>query len=324
MITRKAGPALAAGCAFVCKPASETPLSALALAVLAERGGVPPGVFSVVTGSAREIGAEMTSNPIVRAVTFTGSTDIGRLLMAQCAPTVKRVGLELGGNAPFIVFDDADIEAAVSGAIASKYRNAGQTCVCTNRILVQEHVYEVFAQKLVDAVRYLNVGDGREAGVHIGPLINPAALSKTAEHIDDAISHGAKVMVGGKRHGLGGNFFEPTVIRDVTPAMKIAREETFGPVAPLFKFATEDEAIAMANDTEFGLACYFYTRDIGRVWRVAEALEYGMVGINAGIISTEVAPFGGVKQSGIGREGSRHGVEEYVDIKYMLMAGLGR
>jgi len=322
MIARKAGPALAAGCAFVCKPASETPLSALALAALAERAGIPAGVFNVVTGPAREIGAEMTANPIVRALTFTGSTEIGRLLMAQCAPTIKRVGLELGGNAPFLVFDDADLDAAVAGAVLSKFRNAGQTCVCTNRFLVQAGVYDAFAQKLETAVRALTVGDGRAAGVQIGPLINAAALAKTAEHIADAVAKGATVSVGGARHALGGNFFQPTLIRDATRAMKIAREETFGPVAPLFKFTTEAEAIAMANDTEFGLACYFYTRDIGRVWRVGEALDYGMVGVNAGLISTEVAPFGGVKQSGVGREGSRHGIEEYVEIKYLLMGGL--
>jgi succinate-semialdehyde dehydrogenase / glutarate-semialdehyde dehydrogenase len=324
MITRKAAPALAAGCAFVCKPAGETPLSALALAVLAHRAGIPAGVFNVITGSARDIGAEMTSNPMVRAVTFTGSTEIGRLLMAQCAPSIKRLGLELGGNAPFIVFDDADLDAAVAGAIASKYRNAGQTCVCTNRFLVQAGIYDRFAEKLAQVVSAMEVGDGRKGSVQIGPLINPAAVAKTKEHIDDAVARGARIVVGGKPHKLGGNFFEPTVLCDVTRDAIIAREETFGPVAPLFKFADETEAIAMANDTEFGLACYFYTRDIGRVWRVGEALEYGMVGINAGIISTEVAPFGGIKQSGFGREGSRHGVDEYVNIKYMLMSGLDR
>jgi succinate-semialdehyde dehydrogenase/glutarate-semialdehyde dehydrogenase len=322
MITRKAGPALAAGCAFVCKPASETPLSALALAELAERAGIPAGVFSVITGSAREIGAEMTSNPIVRALTFTGSTEIGSLLMAQCAPTVKRLGLELGGNAPFIVFDDADLDAAVAGAMISKYRNAGQTCVCANRLLVQEGVYDAFAEKLAVAVKNLKVGDGVDNGVTTGPLINSAAVKKVEEHIADAIAKGAKVTVGGK--SLGGNFFEPTLLRDVTTEMAVAREETFGPVAPLFKFKTEEEAIAMANNTEFGLACYFYTRDIGRVWRVGEALEYGMVGINEGIISTAEAPFGGVKQSGVGREGSHHGMEEYIEMKYMLMGGLGK
>ncbi len=321
MITRKAGPALAAGCAFVVKPAGETPLSALALAELGERAGLPPGIFSVITGSAREIGAEMTANPIVRGLTFTGSTEVGRVLMAQCAPTIKKLGLELGGNAPFIVFDDADLDAAVLGAMASKYRNAGQTCVCANRLLVQDGVYDAFAAKLADAVTKLKVGDGFEAGVTTGPLINEAAVAKVKEHVADAVSKGAKVVVGGK--ALGGNFFEPTVLSDVTPEMAVAREETFGPVAPLFRFTTEDEAIAMANATEFGLACYFYARDIGRVWRVAEALECGMVGINEGIISTAEAPFGGVKASGIGREGSRHGVEEYVEIKYLLMGGLG-
>jgi succinate-semialdehyde dehydrogenase/glutarate-semialdehyde dehydrogenase len=322
MITRKAGPALAAGCAFVCKPASETPLSALAMAELAHRAGIPAGVFSVITGSAREIGAEMTGNPIVRALTFTGSTEIGRLLMAQCAPTIKKLGLELGGNAPFIVFDDADLDAAVAGAMISKYRNAGQTCVCANRILVQEGVYDKFAEKLAVAVKNLKVGDGVEAGITTGPLINKAAVAKVQEHIADAISKGAKLVVGGK--SLGGNFFEPTLLRDVTTDMAVAREETFGPVAPLFKFKTEEEAITMANNTEFGLACYFYTRDIGRVWRVGEALDYGMVGINEGIISTAEAPFGGMKQSGIGREGSHHGVEEYLEMKYMLMGGLGK
>jgi succinate-semialdehyde dehydrogenase/glutarate-semialdehyde dehydrogenase len=321
MITRKAGPALAAGCTFVCKPASETPLSALAIAELAERAGMPPGVFQVITGSAREIGAEMTANPIVKALTFTGSTEIGRQLMAQCAPTIKKVGLELGGNAPFIVFDDADLDQAVQGAMASKYRNAGQTCVCANRLLVQEGVYDAFAAKLAEAVKKLKVGDGVENGVTTGPLINKAAVAKVQEHIEDAVKHGAKLVTGGK--ALGGNFFEPTLLRDVTDKMLVAREETFGPVAPLFKFKTEEEAIEMANNTEFGLACYFYTRDIGRVWRVAEGLEYGMVGINEGIISTAEAPFGGVKESGIGREGSHHGVEEYVEMKYMLMGGLG-
>ena len=321
MITRKAGPALAAGCAFVCKPAEETPLSALAVAELAERAGIPKGVFSVLTGDAPEIGREMTANPIVRGLTFTGSTEVGRLLYAQCAPTIKKLGLELGGNAPFIVFDDADLDAAVVGAMASKYRNAGQTCVCANRILVQDGVYDAFAAKLAEAVRGLKVGDGAEAGVTTGPLINRAAVAKVKEHIDDALAKGAKLVLGGK--ALGGNFFEPTVLANVTPNMAVAREETFGPVAPLFRFKAEDEAIEMANATEFGLACYFYARDIGRVWRVAEGLEYGMVGINEGIISTAEAPFGGVKESGIGREGSRHGVEEYLEMKYLLMGGLG-
>ena len=304
------------------KPASETPYSALALAELADRAGIPAGVFSVITGSAREIGAEMTSSKTVRALTFTGSTEIGAMLMAQCAPTIKKVGLELGGNAPFIVFDDADLDAAVAGAMASKYRNAGQTCVCANRILVQEGVYDRFAEKLAEAVKKLKVGNGTEQGVTTGPLINKAAVAKVQEHIADAVKKGGKVVIGGKP--LGGNFFEPTLIRDVTADMAVAREETFGPVAPLFKFKTEEEAIAMANDTEFGLACYFYARDIGRVWRVAEGLEYGMVGINEGIISTAEAPFGGVKESGLGREGSHHGVEEYLEMKYMLMGGLGK
>jgi succinate-semialdehyde dehydrogenase / glutarate-semialdehyde dehydrogenase len=320
MITRKAGPALAAGCTFVCKPAAETPLSALALAELAERAGIPAGVFSVITGKASEIGGEMTSNPIVKALTFTGSTEIGRMLMAQCAPTVKRVGLELGGNAPFIVFDDADLDAAVAGAIVSKYRNNGQTCVCANRILVQEGVYDAFATKLAVAVGKLKVGNGVSDGVTTGPLINAAAVKKVEEHIADAVAKGGKIALGGK--SLGGNFFEPTIITHVTAAMALAREETFGPLAPLFKFKTEEEAIAMANDTEFGLACYFYTRDIGRVWRVAEGLDYGMVGINEGIISTAEVPFGGMKESGIGREGSSHGMDEYVELKYMLMGGL--
>jgi succinate-semialdehyde dehydrogenase/glutarate-semialdehyde dehydrogenase len=324
MITRKAGPALAAGCSFVCKPAGETPLSALALAELGERAGVPRGVFNVITGAAKEIGAEMTSNPDVRCLTFTGSTEIGKLLMAQCASTVKKVGLELGGNAPFIVFDDADLDAAVSGAMASKFRNAGQTCVCANRILVQEGVYDAFAAKLAEAVKKLKVGNGIEEGVTTGPLINAAAVKKVVEHIQDALAKGGKLVTGGKPHELGGNFFQPTLLRDVTRDMAVAREETFGPVAPLFRFKTEQEAIEMANATEFGLACYFYTRDIGRVWRVAEGLEYGIVGINEGIISAAEAPFGGVKESGIGREGSHHGVEEYLEIKYMLMGGLGQ
>ena len=324
MFTRKAGPALAAGCAFVCKPAAETPYSALALAELAERAGIPAGVFSVITGPAREIGGELTSNPVVRALSFTGSTEIGKLLMQQCASTVKKVGLELGGNAPFIVFDDADLDAAVAGAMASKYRNAGQTCVCANRLLVQDGVYDAFAEKLVAAVAKLNVGDGTQDGVTTGPLINQAAVAKVKEHVADALAKGAKVLIGGKPHALGGNFYEPTLLRDVTKDMLIQREETFGPVAPLFRFKTEEEAIQMANDTEFGLACYFYTRDIGRIWRVGEALEYGIVGINEGIISTAEAPFGGVKESGIGREGSSHGMEEYVEMKYMLMGGLGK
>jgi succinate-semialdehyde dehydrogenase / glutarate-semialdehyde dehydrogenase len=320
MITRKAGAALAAGCAMVVKPAAETPLSALAMAELGARAGIPAGVFSVLTGSAKDIGAEMTSNPIVRGLTFTGSTEIGRLLMAQCAPTIKKMGLELGGNAPFIVFDDADLDAAVLGAMASKYRNNGQTCVCANRLYVQAGVYDAFAAKLAVAVAKLKVGNGTEDGVTTGPLINPAAVKKVEEHIADALAKGGKLAAGGK--AMGGNFFEPTIITGVTANMAIAREETFGPVAPLFKFSTEAEVIELANNTEFGLACYFYTRDIGRVWRVGEALEYGMIGINEGIISTAEAPFGGFKQSGLGREGSSHGMEEYLEVKYMLMGGL--
>ena len=324
MITRKVSPALAAGCTIVAKPASETPLSAFALAVLAERAGVPAGVFNVITGAAREIGGELTSNPIVRVVTFTGSTEIGKVLMEQCASTVKKVHLELGGNAPFIVFDDADLDAAVQGAMASKYRNAGQTCVCANRILVQDGVYDTFAEKLASEVLKLKTGQGTEVGVTQGPLINPAAVEKVEEHVSDALSQGAKIVVGGDRHELGGNFFQPTVLANVTTKMLITHEETFGPVAPLFRFSTEEEAIEMANDTPFGLASYFYTRDIGRVWRVAEALEYGIIGINEGIISTEVAPFGGVKESGLGREGSHLGIEEFVEPKYMLMGGLDK
>ena len=320
MITRKAGASLAAGCAMVVKPAAETPFSALAIAELGARAGIPAGVFSVITGKASEIGAEMCANPIVRGVTFTGSTEIGRMLMAQCAPTIKKMGLELGGNAPFIVFDDADLDAAVLGAMASKYRNNGQTCVCANRIYVQDSVYDSFAAKLAVAARKLSVGNGVTDGITTGPLINRAAVKKVEEHIADAIAKGGKVVLGGK--AMGGNFFEPTIITGVTSNMAIAREETFGPVAPLFKFNTEEEVIEAANATEFGLACYFYSRDIGRVWRVAEALEYGMVGINEGIISTAEVPFGGVKESGLGREGSVHGMEEYLEVKYMLMGGL--
>lgn len=322
MITRKVGPALAAGCTMVVKPASQTPLSALALAVLAERAGVPKGVLSVVTGSATAIGGEMTSNPIIRKVTFTGSTEIGKKLMEQSASTVKRTSMELGGNAPFIVFDDADIEAAVKGAMASKYRNAGQTCVCANRILAQEGVYDKFVKALSQAVSELKVGDGFESGVTIGPLINMAAVEKVEEHIADATAKGAKIAIGGKRHALGHSFYQPTVLTGTTPDMLIFREETFGPVAPVFKFTTEAEAIQLANDTEFGLAAYFYGRDIGRVWRVAEALEYGIVGINEGIISTEVAPFGGMKESGNGREGSKYGIEDYLEVKYLCMGGI--
>jgi succinate semialdehyde dehydrogenase (EC 1.2.1.16) len=322
MITRKAGPALAAGCPMVLKPAEATPFSALALAVLAERAGIPAGVFSVVTGSAKDIGGEMTSNPIVRKISFTGSTGVGKLLMEQSASSIKKLSLELGGNAPFIVFDDADLDAAVEGAIASKYRNAGQTCVCANRLYVQDGVYDAFAAKLVEAVKKLKVGDGMENGVTQGPLINEQAVKKVEQHIADAVSKGARVLLGGKRHALGHSFFEPTVLADVTPAMQVAREETFGPMAPLFRFKTDEEAVALANDTEFGLASYFYSRDIGRIWRVAEGLESGMVGINTGLISNEVAPFGGVKQSGLGREGSHFGIDDYLVVKYLCMGGI--
>lgn len=322
MITRKVGPALAAGCTVVVKPASQTPYSALALAELAERAGIPKGVFNVVTGSARAIGGELTANPVVRKLSFTGSTEIGQELMAQCAANVKKISLELGGNAPFIVFDDADLDAAVAGALASKFRNTGQTCVCTNRLLVQDGVYDEFARRLTEAVAQLKVGDGLEAGVQQGPLIDHAAVEKVESHIRDAASKGARVLTGGKLHTRGGTFFEPTVLADVTPDMAVAREETFGPLAPLFRFKDEAEAIRMANDTEYGLASYFYSRDIGRIWRVAEALEYGMVGINEGLISTEVAPFGGVKYSGLGREGSKYGIDEYLEIKYLCMGGI--
>jgi len=322
MITRKAGPAIAAGCTVVLKPAAQTPFSALALAELAERAGVPKGVFNVVTGTAREIGGELTSNPIVKKLSFTGSTEIGKVLMAQCAGTIKKLSLELGGNAPFIVFDDADLDAAVEGAVASKYRNTGQTCVCTNRLLVQEPVYDAFAEKLATAVKKLKPAFGLEAGATQGPLIDNAAVEKVESHIRDAQEKGAKILVGGHRHMLGGRFFEPTILTDVTPAMTVAREETFGPVAPLFRFKTEADAVALANDTEFGLAAYFYGRDIARVWRVAEALEYGIVGINTGIISTEVAPFGGVKESGLGREGSKYGIDDYVEMKYLCFGGI--
>jgi succinate-semialdehyde dehydrogenase / glutarate-semialdehyde dehydrogenase len=322
MITRKAGPAIAAGCTVVLKPASQTPFSALALAELAERAGVPAGVFNVITGSAAEIGAELTSNRAVRKVSFTGSTEIGKLLMAQSASTVKKLSLELGGNAPFIVFEDADLAAAVEGAIASKYRNTGQTCVCANRLLVQDSVYDAFAGKLAEAVKKLKPAPGMDAGATQGPLIDDRAVEKVESHIADATSKGAKVLVGGKRHALGGRFFEPTILTDVTPEMAVAREETFGPVAPLFRFAGEADAIALANDTEFGLAAYFYGRDVGRIWRVAEALEYGIVGINTGIISTEVAPFGGMKESGLGREGSKYGLEEFLEIKYLCLGGI--
>lgn len=324
MITRKAGPALAAGCPMVVKPATATPYSALALALLAERAGVPAGVFSVVTGPSRDIGEEMTGNPLVRKLTFTGSTAVGKTLMEQCAGTVKKISLELGGNAPFLVFDDADLDAAVEGAIASKYRNAGQTCVCANRIIVQDSVYDAFAEKMAKAVKALKVADGFQEGAQLGPLIDEDAVLKVEDHIQDAVSKGASVVVGGNRHPMGGTFFEPTVLSGVTPQMKVMKEETFGPLAPLFRFHDEAEGIAMANDTEFGLAAYFYSRDIGRIWRVGEGLEYGIVGINTGIISTEVAPFGGFKESGLGREGSKYGIEEFLEIKYMCLGDIDR
>lgn len=319
MITRKCAPALAAGCPVVIKPASETPFSALALAVLAEEAGFPAGVINIITGDAEQIGGELTSNPLVRKISFTGSTAVGKLLMKQCASTLKKISLELGGNAPFIVFDDADIDAAVKGAMASKFRNTGQTCVCANRLLVQEKIYDEFAEKLIAAVEKLKMGNGLEEGVQQGPLINEAAIMKVEAHVADAVKKGAKIDFGGKLSTLGKLFFQPTVLTNVTAKMLVAKEETFGPVAALFRFQTEEEAIAMANDTQFGLAAYFYSRDIHRVWRVAEGLEYGMVGINEGIISTEVAPFGGVKESGMGREGSKYGIEEYVEIKYLCM-----
>lgn len=322
MITRKVGPALAAGCTIVLKPASQTPFSALALCHLAEEAGVPAGVFSCVTGSASEIGGELSSNPIVKKLSFTGSTEIGKLLMAQCATTVKKTSMELGGNAPFIIFDDADLDEAVKGAIISKYRNAGQTCVCANRIMAQETIYDAFVEKLAKAVSALKVGNGAEDGTIIGPLIDDKALAKVEEHVNDAVKKGGKVVIGGRRHALGKSFFEPTVVSGATKEMLAFREETFGPLAPVFKFKTEAEAIEMANDTEFGLAAYFYGQNISRIWRVAEALEYGMVGINEGLISTEVAPFGGVKESGLGREGSKHGIEDYLEIKYLCMGGI--
>ena len=322
MITRKAGPALAAGCTMVLKPASQTPLSALALAVLAERAGIPGGVFSVVTGAAGEVGTELATDARVRKLTFTGSTEVGRVLMSQSAATIKKVSMELGGNAPFIVFDDADLDAAVEGALISKYRNAGQTCVCSNRIYVQASVYEAFAAKFVAAVEKLTVGNGTADGVRVGPLIDGKAVAKVEEHIHDALAKGGTLLTGGQRHRLGGNFFQPTVVANATPNMLVAREETFGPLAPLFRFDTEAEVIQLANDTEFGLASYFYSRDIGRVWRVSGALEYGMVGVNTGLISNEVSPFGGVKQSGIGREGSRLGIDDYLVVKYTCMAGI--
>ena len=319
MLTRKAGAAIAAGCTVVAKPASATPFSALAQAALAEAAGLPPGVFNVLTGPAGQIGAELTANPLVRMLSFTGSTETGKRLMAACAGTVKKVALELGGNAPFIVFDDADLEQAVEGALASKYRNTGQTCVCANRLLIQDGVYEEFAERLAARVAELRVGDGMEAGVQQGPLISAEAVAKVEAHIADAVSRGARVLTGGQRHALGRTFFQPTVLADVTPDMRVCREETFGPVAPLLHFRTEEEAIRLANATESGLAAYFYARDLGRVWRVAEALEYGMVGVNAGVISTAVAPFGGVKQSGLGREGGREGIAEYLETKYVCL-----
>lgn len=322
MIARKAGAGWAAGCTGVIRPASQTPFSALAFAALAEEAGLPPGVCNVITGPAAEIGAELCANPDVRKLSFTGSTEVGAQLLAQCAPGIKKTSMELGGNAPFLVFEDADLEAAVRGAVASKFRNAGQTCVCTNRFLVHERVYDEFAGRLAEAVRGLVVGDGTQEGVTIGPLIDERAVAKTREHIEDAVARGARVLVGGRPHALGGNFFEPTVLADVPREARIFAEETFGPVAPLFRFHDEDEAVALANDTRYGLAAYFYSRDLARAVRVAERLEYGMVGINEGLISTEVAPFGGVKASGIGREGSRHGIEEYLELKYLCLGGL--
>ena len=324
MLTRKIAPALAAGCTVVCKPANATPLSAYAFAELAERAGVPAGVINLVTGRTSEIGKELTSNPIVRKLTFTGSTPVGKQLMAECAATVKRTSMELGGNAPFIVFDDADLDAAIAGAMASKYRASGQTCVCANRILVQESIYDIFAEKLANAVKGLKVGNGVEEGVTIGPLINEAAVDDVMGFVDDAVSKGARVIAGGKRSELGACFIEPTILTEVSDDMRVFREEIFGPIAPLFKFKTEEEAIAMANDTEFGLACYFYSRDIGRIWRVGEGLDYGIVGINEGIISNEMAPFGGVKESGQGREGSKYGLDDYMEIKYMCLGGIDK
>jgi succinate-semialdehyde dehydrogenase / glutarate-semialdehyde dehydrogenase len=323
MITRKAGPGWAAGCTGVIRPASQTPFSALALAVLAERAGMPPGVCNVLTGPSGPMGEELTSNPLVRKLSFTGSTEVGARLLAMCAPTIKKTSMELGGNAPFIVFDDADLDAAVVGAMASKYRNTGQTCVCANRLLVQDGVYDAFSAKLKAAVEAMKVGNGMEPGVSQGPLINAAAVQKVEEHIADALKRGANVVTGGHRHRLGGNFFEPTVLANVPKDAIIFKEETFGPVAPLFRFKTEEEAIKLANDTEFGLASYFYARDVGRIFRVAEALEYGIIGINEGIISTEVAPFGGMKASGLGREGSKYGIEDYLEIKYLAVGGIG-
>jgi len=323
MITRKCAPGFAVGCTGVVRPASQTPFTALAIGVLAERAGMPPGVMNIITGPSSETGRELTSNPIVRKLSFTGSTEVGKVLIAQCAATVKKVSMELGGNAPFIVFDDADLDAAVAGALASKFRNTGQTCVCANRILVQDGVYDAFAEKLAAAAKALKVGPGTEPGVAQGPLINAAAVAKVEEHIEDAVRRGAKILAGGRRHALGGNFFEPTVLAEVPAGAKIFREETFGPVAPLFRFRTEEEAIRLANDTPFGLAAYFYARDVGRIVRVSEALEYGIVGVNEGLISTEIAPFGGFKESGLGREGSRYGIEEYLEVKYVALGGIG-
>ncbi len=322
MIARKVGPALAAGCPMVVRPADLTPFSALALAVLAERAGVPAGVLSVITGESRPIGAEFTGNPLVRKLSFTGSTEVGRILMQQCAASIKKLSLELGGNAPFIVFDDADLDAAVEGAMQSKYRNSGQTCICANRFYVQDGVYDAFAEKFAAATDRIKIGNGAEAGITQGPMIDMKAVEKTEELISDAVQKGGRVIAGGKRHALGHSFFEPTVIANVSPDMRVSKEEIFGPVAPLFRFKTEEEVIAMANDTEFGLAAYFYSRDIGRVWRIAEGLESGMVGVNSGLIATEVAPFGGVKQSGLGREGSLYGIDDYLVIKYICMAGM--
>ena len=322
MITRKCAPALAAGCTVVAKPATQTPYSAFALAELAERAGIPKGVLNIVSGASSEIGGEMTSNPIVRKLSFTGSTEIGKLLMEQCAGTVKKMSMELGGNAPFIVFDDADIDSAIVGAMQSKYRNAGQTCVCANRIFAQDGIYDRFTGKLAEASAALKVGNGLEEGISTGPLIDIKAVEKVESHIQDAVAKGARVVVGGGRHSNGGNFFEPTVLADVTPEMIVSKEETFGPLAPVYRFETDEDVVKMANDTEFGLAAYFYTRDVGRVWKVAEQLEYGIVGINSGIISTEIAPFGGMKESGIGREGSKYGIDEFVEVKYLCMGDI--
>ncbi|WEE40884.1 NAD-dependent succinate-semialdehyde dehydrogenase [Acinetobacter sp. TAC-1] len=324
MITRKVAPALAAGCTMIVRPASQTPLSAFAIAELAQRAGIPAGVFNVITGSSSEIGEVLTTDERVQKFSFTGSTEVGKKLIAQCASTVKKVSMELGGNAPFIVFNDADLDAAVTGAIASKFRNAGQTCVCANRIYVQSAVYDVFIEKFVAAVKQFKVGNGMQAGVDFGPVIDAAAIRKVTEHIDDAVSKGAQIVLGGKPHPYGALFFEPTIVKDVTAEMQVAKEETFGPLAPVFKFETEEEVIAYANDTEFGLASYFYTQDLGRAMLVSDALAYGMVALNTGILSNEVAPFGGIKQSGLGREGSKYGIEDYLEIKYVLLAGLSK